>query len=111
MTDPRLGVADPDPIARRRQAAVAGHAGDVDGARAALVDADAAVRATAIGALERLGALGTTELEAALGDPSPGVRRRAIEACTSWPGDAPPSLLSSLGDPDASIVEVAAWAS
>ena len=111
MTDLRLSVADPGPVARRRQAAVAGHAGDVDAARAALVDPDAAVRATAIGALERLGALTSTELEAALGDPSSRVRRRAIEACASWPGDGAPSLLTSLDDPDGSIVEVVAWAS
>ena len=104
-------MADPDAIARRRQAAVAGHSGDVDAARAAAVDVDPAVRATALGALERLGALTSADLEAALDDESPRVRRRAIEACASWPGDAAPSLLPTLDDPDASIVEVAAWAS
>jgi len=90
---------------------VAGHSGDVDAARAAAVDADPAVRATALGALERLGALTLADLETALDDTSPGVRRRAIEACATWPGDAAPSLLRTLDDPDASIVEVAAWAS
>jgi HEAT repeat protein len=111
MTDPRPPLGEPDPVARRREVAVAGHAGDVDTARAAQADADPAVRATAIGALERLGALGPADLEAALGDPSPRVRRRAIEACAARPGDAAPSLLGCLDDPDVSIAEVAAWAS
>ena len=98
-------------MARRRQAAVAGHSGDIDAARAAAVDADPAVRATALGALERLADLTSADLEAALDDESPRVRRRAIEACATWPGHADPSLLRMLDDPDASIVEVAAWAS
>ena len=99
------------PADRRRRAAVAGHAGDVESARAALADADPAVRATALGALERLSALTVGDLEAALGDASSRVRHRAIEACATWPGDAGPSLLGCLDDPDASIAEVAAWAS
>src|SRR5204863_908963 len=51
------------------------------------------------------------DLEAALDDPSPRVRQRAIEASAPWPGDSAPSLLGCLDDRDASIVEVAAWAS
>ena len=90
---------------------MAGHSGDVDAARAAAVDPDPAVRATALGALERLAALTPADLEAALDDASSRVRQRAIEACARWPGDAAPSLLRILDDPDASIVEVAAWAS
>src|SRR5690606_19215313 len=42
---------------RRRAVALAGHTGDADLARAALDDPDPTVRATAIGALERLGFL------------------------------------------------------
>ena len=54
---------------------------------------------------------GTAELAAALADPSPVVRRRACEATALRPGDAGPSLLPSLGEADATVVEVAAWAS
>ncbi|MDP1806969.1 MAG: hypothetical protein Q8K72_17470, partial [Acidimicrobiales bacterium] len=62
---------------RRRAAAIAGHAGDEAGARALLADPDPAVRATALGALGRLGRAGVADVEAALADPSPEVRRRA----------------------------------
>ena len=100
-----------DPAARRRKVAVAGHARDLDTAVAALADPEPAVRATAIGALERLGRLTPADLTSALADPIPAVRRRAIEACAGSPGDEPPSLLRALEDADATIVEVAAWAS
>lgn len=96
---------------RRRAAALAGHAGDRDAARSALADPDAAVRATGLGALERLGDLAPADVEAALADPDVGVRRRAIEAAARISGGEPPSLLDALRDHDASIVEVAAWAS
>jgi len=97
--------------ARRRAAALAGHTGDAAGAREALTDPDPTVRATALGALERLGTLTAEDLGGALADPDPRVRRRAVEACTGRPGDAPPSLLPALDDADPTIVEVAAWAS
>jgi HEAT repeat protein len=80
-------------------------------ARAALVDPDPAVRATAIGALERLGTLETVDLEAALADRASAVRRRACEAIARRPGDEPPSLLGMLAGEDSELVEVAAWAS
>lgn len=95
---------------RRREVALAGHQGDVGTARAALDDAVPVVRATAIGALERLGALRAADLQAALADDSEVVRRRACEAVAQRPGDEPPSLLRALDDPDATVVEVAAWA-
>lgn len=95
---------------RRRQAALAGHAGDEPAARAALSDAAPEVRATALGALERMGALTADDLGAALGDESVVVRRRACEAVALLPGDVPPSLLDALASPDATLVEVAAWA-
>jgi HEAT repeat protein len=100
-----------DAGARRRAAALAGHAGDEAAARAALVDPEPAVRATAVGALERLGLLTPDDLAVALTDPSPAVRRRACEAVALLPGDAPPSLLPALADDDATVAEVAAWAS
>ena len=96
---------------RRREVAAAGHRGEVETARAALSDPDPSVRATAVGALERLGVLAANEVETALLDPSAVVRRRAIEACAARPGDEPPSLLGPLADGDSTIVEVAAWAS
>jgi HEAT repeat protein len=97
--------------ARRRVAALAGHRGDEPAARAALADPAPEVRATAIGALERLGALTPEDVAAVLDDPSIVVRRRACEAAALLPGDGPPSLLAALASPDATLVEVAAWAS
>jgi HEAT repeat protein len=96
---------------RRRAVARAGHDGDITLARAALADPAPGVRATAIGALERLGALQAADLAAALADPAVTVRRRACEAVALRPGDEPPSLRPALADPDATVVEVAAWAS
>jgi HEAT repeat protein len=96
---------------RRRAAARAGHEGDEAAARDALDDAEASVRATALGALDRLGVLHAHELATALGDPVAAVRRRACELTARRPGNAPPSLLGALADPDATVVEVAAWAS
>lgn len=100
-----------DDQARRRAVALAGHQGDEDGARAGLSDPMPAVRATAIGALERLGELTSVDLEAGLSDPSPIVQRRACEAAAAVPGDVPPSLLQALAGADGTVVEVAAWAS
>src|SRR5690606_21486657 len=95
---------------RRREVALAGHRGDTATARGALTDSDPAVRATAIGALERLGALDVTDLQRALEDASPVVRRRACDAVALLPGDQAPSLLPLLEDDDATVAEVAAWA-
>jgi len=68
------------------------------------------VRSTALGALERLGALRPEQLEAALDDAAAAVQRRACEAAAQIPGDQPPSLRAALGSADATVVEVAAWA-
>ncbi len=102
---------DADAARRRRAAAIAGHDGDEAGARAALGDPEPRVRATALGALERLGVLATDDVATALVDPSVIVRRRACEATAKVPGHEPPSLLTVLGDDDTTVVEVAAWAS
>lgn len=96
---------------RRRAVAEAGHAGDEPLARTALTDPEPAVRATALGALERMGRLTADDLAAALADPAPAVRRRACELAARRGGDGPPGLLAALADPDPSVVEVAAWAS
>ncbi|HVL04670.1 MAG TPA: HEAT repeat domain-containing protein [Acidimicrobiales bacterium] len=92
---------------RRRAAAVAGHSGDEVGARALLDDPDPVVRATALGALARLGRAGAGDVGMALADPSPEVRRRA---CQVGAGVAGVDLVAMLDDPDAGVVEVAAWA-
>ena len=92
---------------RRRHAALAGHQGDAVQATEALADDDPAVRATALGALRRLGQLDSTLLQVSLGDPSPIVRRRAAELAA---GDRAVSLLAVLDDHDPTVVEVAAFA-
>jgi len=96
-----------DAAARRRSAARAGHSGDVDGARGLLDDPVPAVRATALGALARLGAATTAEVRVALADEDPAVRQRACEVASSVDGVDTTGLL---GDPDPRVVEVAAWA-
>jgi HEAT repeats len=93
--------------ADRRTAARAGHTGDEATARRAVAAGDPDVRAAGLGALERLGALTVADLEAALRDPSPVVRRRACEVAGRNPGT---SLLALLHDGDATVVEVAAFA-
>lgn len=100
--------------------AEAGHGGDVAVARAAQADPDASVRAAALGALRRGGALQADHLESGLADASPVVRRRAAEevAALAAAGDerrrnvaAEVRLLPLFDDADPSVVEVAAWAS
>ena len=93
--------------ARRRAAALAGHTGDPATAMTALADEDPGVRATALGALDRLGRLDDALLVVALDDESPTVRRRAAELAATRPGV---SLLELLNDADPSVVEVAAFA-
>jgi HEAT repeat protein len=87
--------------------AVAGHTGDVFAARAGLRSADPAVRATALGALERLGELTADELTSALTDPAVAVRRRAAQLAATHDGV---DLTPALDDTDPAVVEVAAWA-
>jgi HEAT repeat protein len=100
--EPRLdGVTD-----RRRQVVLAGHAGDVERARGGLGDVEPSVRVSALGALERLGALHEDDLRAAFGDPAPGVRRRACELAATHPGVA---VVGALDDDDSSVAEMAAW--
>lgn len=91
----------------RRRAALSGHAGDEVVARALLRDADATVRSTALGALERMGNVRVADVCAALADTAPEVRRRA---CRVAIGHATVDLTPMLDDPDPGVVEVAAWA-
>ncbi len=92
---------------RRREVAIAGHAGAPAAARAGLCHDDADVRACALGALERLGALTDDDVRTALADHAPAVRRRALEAAARRPRVG---LLALLDDPDPSVIETAAWA-
>lgn len=92
---------------RRRAVVVAGHTGDAATARSGLVDADGSVRASALGALDRLGALDDDVVRGALVDPAPEVRRRACELAATRPAV---DLLAALDDADPTVVEVAAWA-
>ena len=86
---------------------MAGHQGDTALARAGLRSADPGVRAAALGALERLGAAGDVDVAAALEDEDPVVRRRAATLAARHPGV---DLLTALGDSEATVIEVAAWA-
>jgi HEAT repeat protein len=104
----------PEAAARRRRAAAAGHRRDETAARQDLTDADPGVRATALGALARMGRMNVADVHAALGDPAPAVRRRACEAAARSP-DAVAlavsgAVLAALDDPDPTVTEVAAWA-
>ena len=93
----------------RRAAALAGHRGDEAAARALLDDPLPEVRATALGALARMGAASAADLAAALADADGAVRRRACEVAATLPGVAA-DLLPALAGPDHSVAEVAAWA-
>jgi HEAT repeat protein len=94
-------------VTDRRRVAVAGHTGDIGTVLEGSAATDPAVRATALGALERLGRLDADRLTRALTDPDPTVRRRAVELAARHPGV---DLVPSLADEDPRVVEVAAWA-
>lgn len=88
---------------------LAGHQGDEGAARAALADDDPTVRASALGALARMGRLAAEDVATALADRDPTVRRRACEVAVGVAG-ADGALLACLADPDPSVVEAAAFA-
>jgi HEAT repeat protein len=100
-------VAETSVTRRRTSAVVAGHEGDERAARALLSDDAPAVRASALGALARMGAATDRDVAVALADPDPTVRRRALEVAVAHPGVPIAPLLADL---DASVVEQAAWA-
>ena len=100
-------VAETSVTHRRTAAAVAGHEADAAVARALLVDAAPSVRASALGALARMGADSDADVRAALADPSPSVRRRALAVAVAHPDVA---LVPLLADDDPTVVEQAAWA-
>jgi HEAT repeat protein len=101
-------------VARRRRVALAGHRGDVDGARSGLADREPDVRAAALGALARLGELTTADVLAALADTDPAVRRRAVDAALAVRGKGsrstlPQAVTAALADPDPLVAVGAAW--
>jgi len=96
--------------ARRRAAALAGHRGDEEVARRALIDPAPAVRATGLGALARLGALGAADVQGAAADPAPEVRARAAELSVRFGQAAVDELLGALADRDARVVEAGCFA-
>lgn len=96
-------MSEPD----RRAVTIAGHTGDIHTARTGLESSDGAVRAAALGALERLGELTDPDLRAALNDLDTTVRRRAAEIAATHPDV---DLVRTLHDTDARAVEVVAWA-
>jgi HEAT repeat protein len=91
----------------RRAVAEAGHRGDVPTAVQGLRASDPAVRATALGALDRIGVLTDATLAGAFTDPSAVVRRRAAELAARRSGIGLDPLLR---DPDPTVVEMACWA-
>lgn len=91
----------------RRAVAIAGHTGDVATARDGLTSPEPGVRAAALGALDRLGALDDTGLATSFADADAGVRRRAVELAARRPGV---DLRPVLADTEPAVVEVAAWA-
>jgi HEAT repeat protein len=92
---------------RRLAVSLAGINGDVAKARSGLRDPTDQVRAAALSALMRCEALTSDDIEAAIADPSPLVRRRVCELATT----APPGHFERLLDDDvAEVVEAAAFA-
>jgi len=94
-------------VARRRAVALAGYQDDEAAARDGITDPSGDVRATALGALQRMGRLSIGDLETGLADQSPVVRRRACEIGAAI---AVPGLVGALRDPDALVVEAACFA-
>jgi len=75
----------------------------------AVADGAAAVRATGLGALARMGRLAPDDVAAGLGDASPVVRRRACEVSVVRPGLAG-GVVAALADGDTGVVEAACFA-
>ena len=93
---------------------VAGHRGDVALARRGLGDPSLSVQVAAVGALARMGALGTADVIAALDDGPVALRRRAVEAALAVRGPGsrsalPDAVTAALADPDPLVAVGAAW--
>jgi len=90
-----------------RELAIAGHEGDEATARQGAAGPDPVARQIALGALERMGALTDGDVDVAMGDNDPAVRRRAATLAAKRPAI---DLMPALRDIDATVVEAAAWA-
>lgn len=102
---------DIDEVGALRAAALAGHIGDRDGARALARDARPGVRAAALGALARLGDVSLPiAVLAALSDAEPSVRRRAAELSATVGAIPIAAVAALLVDPDPLVAEAACWA-
>ncbi len=94
-------------VARRRRVALAGHHGTEAVAREGLSDPAGDVRATALGALQRLDRLDVTDIESGMADPDPVVRRRACEVSAAL---AVGQVAAALDDIDPFVIEAACFA-
>src|SRR5947209_5056873 len=93
--------------ATRRDAAIAGHQGDERAARRLITSDDPGTRATALGALARMGKLTDADLLSAIADPEPTVRGRAAELAA---GHRAVPLHPLLADRQPLVVEAVCWA-
>jgi HEAT repeat protein len=100
----------PRPIDSRRAVALAGHRGDERTARAGLDEPTPTVRATALGALARLGRLTFEDLARAAVDSEGSVRARAAELSVAHGGRSVPLLISTLADGEPRVVESGCFA-
>jgi HEAT repeat protein len=99
-------------VARRREAALAGHRGDRAAALVFVHDPDAVVRATGLRAVARCGSVPSELLLEAAHDDAALVRRATAELI-GRAGDQrglDEGLLELLDDDDVTVVEMAAWA-
>tara|TARA_B100000902_G_C27281165_1_gene901867 strand:+ start:1253 stop:1870 length:618 start_codon:yes stop_codon:yes gene_type:complete len=100
-------LTEKDQRSERIRAAMAGHQGDESQARALLTASDVATRRVALGALDRIGSLTSSELQSALKDPSGSVRRRALEIAAKR---SDVKIEVCLNDSDPAVAEAAAFA-
>jgi len=94
----------------RTQAVLAGYAADQGAARGLLGHGDPSVRASALGALDRMGHLDTADLRAGLADDDSLVRRRAASIAARRSELPVEALAALLDDADDRVVEVVAFA-
>ncbi len=90
-----------------RELVIAGHEGDEPTARRALAEPDPVARQLGLGALARMNALTDEDLRLAFADTDAIVRHRAVTLAATH---RTVSVIEMLRDPQASVVEAAAWA-
>ncbi len=86
---------------------LAGHRGDEAEARSLLTDVDVGTRCAALGALDRIGSLTTSDLQSALEDMDGSVRRRALEIAAKR---SDVEIAACLDDSVPAVAETAAFA-